>query len=414
MKRSIIIIICIFLLSASLWGQNVEYIGGYVGFGYANDLFVAEHYAYVTDSDSCFKILDISNLSSPTVAAKYGSGGYLRVYVSGYYAFLVKTRSVEIIDVSDPTNPALVWSDTTWGLPKAITVRDNYAYITLFYFWDSSDLQIFDVSDPTNPILAGDCDLGSGFAKAISLSGDYAYVASEREGLVIVNISNPYNPLVVGSYWAGHGYYRIYVSADYAYLPSGDIGLEIVDISVPSNPTFVSLYDTDGSATDVGVLDNYAYIADGLRGLLIIDVIDPADPVFAGSFDTERSVNNIFLAGGYIFLMDRNSLSILRFDPPTGTIEEISQIPMQFSLSQNHPNPFNTSTIIRYDLPLAGDVRLEIYDILGRKVETLIDGWQPAGAHSVVWDAEGVSSGIYFYTIRTGEYYRGENCILLK
>ena len=414
MKRSIIIVICVLLLSGSLWGQNVEYIGGYVGFGWANDVFVAEHYAYVADYDSCFKILDISNLSSPIVAANYGSWGYLGVYVSGYHAFLAKTMSVEIIDVSDPTNPALVWSDTTWGLRRAITVRDNYAYITLFYFWDSSDLQIFDVSDPTNPILAGDCDLGSGFAKAICLSGDYAYVASEREGLVIVNISNPYDPLVVGSYWAGHGYYRLYVSADYAYLPAGDIGLEIVDISVPSNPTFVSLYDTDGSATDVGVLDNYAYIADGLSGLQIIDVIDPADPVFAGSFDTRRSVNNIFLAGGYIFLTDRNSLSILHFDPQTGTIEEISEIPDQFSLSQNHPNPFNTSTTIRYDLPLAGDIRLEIYDILGRKVETLVNGWQPAGAHSIVWEAEDVSSGVYFYRIQAGEHVQSKSCLLLK
>ncbi len=89
-------------------------------------------------------------------------------------------------------------------------------------------------------------------------------------------------------------------------------------------------------------------------------------------------------------------------------------MPNQISLSQNHPNPFNVSTTIRYDLPNQSDVTIEIYDILGRKVETIIDGWQPAGAHSVVWDAEDVSSGVYFYRIQAGEYAESRSCLLLK
>jgi hypothetical protein len=103
----------------------------------------------------------------------------------------------------------------------------------------------------------------------------------------------------------------------------------------------------------------------------------------------------------------------LYFEPETN-IGENASLPGEFSLAQNHPNPFNISTRIRYSLPEANNVTVEIYNILGQKVETLIPGIQPAGWHSVVWDAENQPSGIYFYSIKAGEYAESKNCLLLK
>ncbi len=94
--------------------------------------------------------------------------------------------------------------------------------------------------------------------------------------------------------------------------------------------------------------------------------------------------------------------------------EQIPEIPMQFLLSQNYPNPFNASTIIQYSLLEASQVRIEIYDILGRKVETLVQGEQPAGYHKHVWDASDHSSGIYFYRIQAGDYAETRKMVLLK
>ncbi len=80
----------------------------------------------------------------------------------------------------------------------------------------------------------------------------------------------------------------------------------------------------------------------------------------------------------------------------------------------NYPNPFNAQTTIAYTLPSAGNVTIDIFDITGRKVETLLSGYSQAGEHSMVWNAEGVSSGVYFYRIKAGEYQDTKRCLLLR
>jgi hypothetical protein len=75
--------------------------------------------------------------------------------------------------------------------------------------------------------------------------------------------------------------------------------------------------------------------------------------------------------------------------------ELLAQLPTTFALHPNHPNPFNPSTTINYDLPEPSHVSLVIYDVLGRKVAEIVNGVQEAGFKSVVWDASGVASGVY-------------------
>jgi len=94
-------------------------------------------------------------------------------------------------------------------------------------------------------------------------------------------------------------------------------------------------------------------------------------------------------------------------------------LPKIFSLDQNYPNPFNPSTIINFALPQAYDVSLEIYNILGQKVTTLIACHMEAGYHSVKWDGKNpmgqeVASGVYFYKIKAGEYTNSKKMLLLK
>ena len=94
-------------------------------------------------------------------------------------------------------------------------------------------------------------------------------------------------------------------------------------------------------------------------------------------------------------------------------------IPVIFKLSQNYPNPFNPVTTLHYDLPVNGLVNITIYDMLGRKVKTLINQTLDAGYKSVIWDATNdygklVSAGIYLYQLRTGEYSSTKKMLLLK
>jgi len=99
--------------------------------------------------------------------------------------------------------------------------------------------------------------------------------------------------------------------------------------------------------------------------------------------------------------------------------EEETKVPLSFSLSQNHPNPFNSETVIEYSLPHESQVKIVIYNILGQKVRTLLDQRQSAGYKRVIWDAKNqkgkvVSTGIYFYRIETEEFVQTKRMLLLK
>jgi hypothetical protein len=79
-----------------------------------------------------------------------------------------------------------------------------------------------------------------------------------------------------------------------------------------------------------------------------------------------------------------------------------SALPAGVTLSQNYPNPFNPTTTIRYRIVEAGRVSLFVYDLLGREVSRLVDGWMPAGEHQALFSAGGLSSGPYVYRLRSG------------
>lgn len=94
-------------------------------------------------------------------------------------------------------------------------------------------------------------------------------------------------------------------------------------------------------------------------------------------------------------------------------------LPTSYSVAQNYPNPFNASTVIRYSLPEQARVKIEIYNILGQKVKTLVDEVQTAGYKTVEWNGTNaqnrtVASGVYFYKINTGKYSEVKQMTMLK
>ena len=88
-------------------------------------------------------------------------------------------------------------------------------------------------------------------------------------------------------------------------------------------------------------------------------------------------------------------------------------IPTEFALSQNYPNPFNPTTTIELSLPVAGNYRLDIYNVIGQKVESF-EGYSEAGVVSVEWDAVNYSSGIYLYRLEAGTFSAVKKMVLLK
>ncbi len=92
----------------------------------------------------------------------------------------------------------------------------------------------------------------------------------------------------------------------------------------------------------------------------------------------------------------------------------VKNIPGNFMIYQNYPNPFNPSTTIKYQIPSAALVQIAVYDLLGRKAATLVNGYQPAGYYEILFNASKLSSGIYFYKITAGKYNAIRKMILLK
>ena len=91
----------------------------------------------------------------------------------------------------------------------------------------------------------------------------------------------------------------------------------------------------------------------------------------------------------------------------------------RFVLKDNYPNPFNPLTLISYELPSDILVNITIYDMIGKKVKTLVNSLQTAGYKSIKWDAtnnrnEPVSAGVYLYTIEAGDYSQTKKMVLLK
>ncbi len=101
--------------------------------------------------------------------------------------------------------------------------------------------------------------------------------------------------------------------------------------------------------------------------------------------------------------------------PPDGEVTTATpQLPDHFALEQNYPNPFNPASVIRYQLPINGNVTLRIYNVLGEEVGILVDGYQDAGYKSVIWDASNVASGIYFYKLNAGNFIQVKRMMVIK
>ncbi len=119
-------------------------------------------------------------------------------------------------------------------------------------------------------------------------------------------------------------------------------------------------------------------------------------------------------------LVDAAVRARVRYDIATDVVSDANTaLPDQFSLHQNYPNPFNPTTVIGFSLPRAGEVRLDVYNSLGRLVRTLHDGRLEAGDHKVEWDGttgidSPVASGVYFYRLSSRDQSHSKKMVLLK
>jgi predicted phosphodiesterase len=188
---------------------------------------------------------------------------------------------------------------------------------------------------------------------------------------------------------------------DHFYGKQNKDGIVYQEVPQPSLRSFTSI-----SASQYGYVDG-VFIPN--RGYLLVTVTDTTAKVeYIRTY--LPSEENAGRHNGDV----SHSYTIVK----TGSTDviESSPVPDKFTLFQNYPNPFNPGTSIRYSIPIANNVQLKVFDVLGREITTLVDQFQQAGTYAISLNTEKLSlaSGIYYYTLRSGNYSRSMKMICLK
>ncbi len=369
-----------------------------------------------------------------------------------------------IVDVSDPAEPARLFSGFSWGpnqyggfAATDIEEQDGYLYVAMDAVPDFL-LRVVDVHNPSAPV-----DLG--FVPGLScrdllVFGRYAYAIGADAHLRVLDRIDPAAPMVVGSVDVGGGTTVAKVDAGICVLQSG--GLVILSIADPSSPQIISTTSVPGFAPVDGVetFRDTFFAADEQLGLVAFDLAAPGGPTVLSALalpgtprrlDANAPVMALACRDGGVqlvnvedpahlvpvgslpgFALDVDDaffglfvavddvLAIAHADcaniiPVDGTPDVAG--PAACSLTV-HPNPFNPRTTLTYEVPQAGPARLQVFDLRGRFVRSLIDGAVAAGRHEVQWDGRNESgrdqpNGIYLSRLEAGgQVARGRMTLL--
>lgn len=213
----------------------------------------------------------------------------------------------------------------------------------------------------------------------------------------------------------------LFPSADEAYFQTA-AGATSVDVSVtvtlalpPATVTISGRTDIEGATLTFGTQDSS--VTAGALGVYS----------FMVPYNWTGMVTPTMT--GYTFVPDHLDFADLLTDTSDNDftpslIVSVDQdadpmIPREYMLAQNYPNPFNPSTVIRFALPRSGNMSLKIYNIVGQEVSSLVEGYLPAGAFRATWDGtdmsgQAVSSGIYLYRLKAGDYVEIRKMLLMK
>ncbi len=420
-------------------------------------------------------IVNIADHQSPTLAGYYDlPGEVVDVAVSGGYAYVMTPSwvgpDIYTVDITDRTNPVVVDSLETGGLPRDLITHNGYLYVaadtagiqvlslieparpttvSVIRFSPSSvrgltahqttlfagvggpvDLAIIDIGDPANPIVLA-TEPTPVSPRTPAYRDGYVYLTQDLLEGLIVDVHDLTDPRIVGKFGPpcdslGEGgnpcsiYTGMKIVGDNLY-PLTPWGFEMFSLhGAPEEPNFLWGYGLAPSTFDADINESYAYVGDGWSGVHIVDISNPPSLPEVGNYDSPGYPHGITLSNDYLFLADNWAFQILQLPTATAVVEDPqTQLPETPVLSQNFPNPFNPETVIKYDLPTRSSVRLNIYNVLGQLVTTLVNSEQPAGNHTAVWAGEDVNnepvaSGVYFYRLEVDGTTQTRKMLLLR
>jgi len=398
--------------------------GYYVTGGWAQDKIITNNYAYIADRDHGIQIVDISNIYNPVIVGFSKNFNADKIVVKDNKAYVSSPNDgIHIIDISNPRSPTEigVYNNNNYFYIEDMTIKNNYIYI-------ANHLNGLRIIDASKNILkeVGSYAIPNELFNSVTVNtNNLACLTSEYGHVHILNVSDVTNPTEIGLYNLESGAIDIDASDNYVFIGTVD-GLRILDITNPSLPFEVGVYPSSSTVYHVLTYNNYAVITLGNQTLQIIDISEPNMPKKIASFNPGRPLYDIDVNRNLIFTTQGpKGLFVLKSDLLTGIITQNSKIFNNFDLLQNYPNPFNPTTKISFTIPPAGDalyasrtnLTLKIYDILGNEIATLVNEQSTTvgpGEYEVEFDGASLTSGVYFYQLKIGEFVQTKKMLLLK
>ncbi len=291
-------------------GSAPHIVGSYTTYQPSLETRLVGDYAFVAASFDGLNVIDLSDMEHPERVAQIdGDGRASDLAIEGDTLYLAADADgLRIIDISDPTSPAVLGDDT--DLPNAWRVA---AVGARAYVLDNppgnqhKTLHVLDVTNPGAPVELGGFELPTEFASAILSDGQYAYVAADQSGVLVLDVSNPEQQITQVATIDTHGAYAADVAREGNLLYVGSIvgpdGLYVEDVSDPTNPQELGhLYHSAGSF-DLDVGGGFV-VSSGLYNLGLISVDDPTSPVFVGDFRTPDAPQGLVARDQYVFTSD--------------------------------------------------------------------------------------------------------------
>ena len=384
--------------------HSVEYYGGY---------------AFVTVGNGILHIMDVSDPFNMRLAKVIQDTiGFYHITIHGNYAYFKSDdESLLIMDISNPLEPIAVSTYASDGSIREFDDENQLAYLS--DGWPG--LEIVDISDITNPVQISAYSTGYRYIGDLTVNGNYLYaIASEYsdycgDSLLVVNIEDISNPLFAGYFYAPNYSSQLEIYNGMLLL-SANSGLYYYDITDPANPEYSSHFEMEYGPKKFEIQWEYMYYLSGSAGgIRTMDITDIMNPVETGYYITPDYPSEFARNGNNIYVADWDHFEIYDCDNAVGIEPEgYGNIPSEYRILNPYPNPFNPTTTISFELPVSGNISLKIYDITGREVAALGTGHWALGEHSVVWNAEGLSSGVYFVRLTAGDFRQTQKLLLIK
>jgi len=201
------------------------------------------------------------------------------------------------------------------------------------------------------------------------------------------------------------------------WFASADTGLIASDLGIfkttDAGITWNNILPTPEALFSLNIKNNFGF-AVGASGKIYKTIDNGVNWTFMTSPVTNQSLNRVFVVSDYLAYAVGTSGTILKYQNNMVGIEKETMSLKEFTLSQNYPNPFNPSTKIIFSIPKSESVSLTVYDASGREATVLVNEFMNAGSHEVSFNGSGLSSGVYFYTIKTNSFTNTKKMILTK